>query len=130
MIEIIFLIVLFSSLTGIAVIIYQKLPLIPETIESSSNSFNWKNSLNKFKERKFIKNFSIEKFFQKILSKTRILILKIENKISNVLQKLREKAKKKKSKEAEEKESFLVKNRKNDNYWQEVKKFKKKKNLN
>ncbi len=114
MIEIIFLIVLFSSLAGLILIIFQKTPLLLEVNEPLSSEPVWQNFLNKFKEKLPFKKISPEIFFQKTLSKIRVFALKIDNKTSSLLQKLREKTKKK---EVE----------KNDNYWQEVKKFRKKK---
>ncbi len=115
MIEIIFIIVFLISLIGIGMILFQKIPFLLELPEDKSVEFNWKELLVKTKRVLPFKNFSLEKYFQKVLSKIRILTLKIDNKTSSYLQKLREKTKKKQ-----------VKEKKNDNYWQEVKKFKKK----
>ena len=131
MIEIIFFIVLVSSLAGLTIIVYQKSPLIPETTDSLSGQLKWKNCFNQVKESLPFKNFSLESFLQKILSRIRVLLLKIENKISSLLQKLRQKAKAKKSiNQTDQESSFLVKTWQDDNYWQKVKKFKKKKPLN
>ena len=129
MIEIIFLIVLLSSLAGILIIVYEKAPLISEMPDSLSVELNVKKSFNKIKESLPFQDFSFESFLQKILSRTRILVLKIENQISALLQKLRQKAKEKKSEELNnETSSVSIKNAwQDDNYWQKVKKFKKKK---
>ena len=101
-----------GSLLGTAVIIFRKIPALVELPEMPSK-FDLKDISVKLKEKIIIlnpfKNFSSEVFLQKILSKIRILALKIENKIANYLQRLREKSQKKKSKE-------------NDNYWEEIKK--------
>ncbi|MCX6760868.1 MAG: hypothetical protein NTZ84_02090 [Candidatus Nealsonbacteria bacterium] len=59
------------------------------------------------------KRFSLETLLQKILSKVRVLVLKIDHKTSNWLQTLRERAKKR---------STLEK----DNYWKKLKNLTKK----
>jgi hypothetical protein len=131
MIEIILFIVLFSSLAGLVIIVYQKVDLIPETTDSLPDQFNLKNCLNQVKESLPFKDFSFESFLQKILSRTRVLLLKIENRISSLLQKLRQKSKAKKNlDQTDQDDSFLAKTWQDDNYWQKVKKFKKKKPLN
>lgn len=111
MIELIVAIILISSLTGIVVILFQKIPVLaelPEIIEKPKK----KNFISKLKERiknlPVIKSFSSEIFLQKILSKIRILTLKVDNKTFSWIQRLREKSKKKKSKD-------------DDKYWQELK---------
>jgi len=110
MIELIAAIILFGSLIGMGVIIFRKIPVLltlPEIL-LQKESF-----ISKLKERlkklNPFRNFSYEIFLQKILTKIRIISLKIDNKISNWLQKLREKYQKNKTKEK-------------DNYWEEVKK--------
>ena len=109
-------IILFGSLLGMGTILFRKISLLSELPEAPAR-LNLKRTLLKLKEKIKIlnpfKDFSSEVFLQKILSKIRILALKIENKIANYLQKLREKSQKKKSKE-------------NDNYWSELKKSTKK----
>ena len=59
------------------------------------------------------KKFSLEMLLQKILSKVRVLVLKIDHKTSNWLQTLRERAKKRSSLEK-------------DNYWKKFKNLTKK----
>ena len=113
MIELIFLIVLISSLAGIGLLFRQKMPLFLEQPEDFSFEYNYKNFFKKIKKSFSFKSFSSEVFLQKILSKIRVLTLKTDSKTSTWLQELREKAKKKNSEN-------------NDNYWQEVKKFRKK----
>jgi len=116
MAEIFATIILFGSLLGMGTILFRKIPLLSELPEVPVR-FNLKRTLLKLKEKIKIlnpfKDFSSEVFLQKILSKIRILALKIENKIANYLQKLREKSQKKKAKE-------------NDHYWKELKKSTKK----
>ena len=117
MVELIAQIILVSSLIGMGVIIFRKISQISELPEIP-NKFDLKKNLLKLKEKIKIlnpfKNFSPEIFLQKILSKIRTLTLKVENKITNWLQKLREK-------------SLKRKNLENDKYWEEVKKMKKEK---
>ena len=116
MVELFATIILFGSLLGIGMILFRKIPDLIELPEAPTR-FNFKKTLLNFKGKikvlNPLKNFSSEVFLQKILSKIRILALKIENKIANYLQKLREKSQKKKAKE-------------NDNYWKELKKSTKK----
>jgi hypothetical protein len=66
----------------------------------------WQKLKEKIKNLPPVKSFSSEIFIQKVLSKIRVLTLRIEAKTANYLQKLREKTKKEIA----------------DNYWQELKK--------
>lgn len=109
MIELISIIIFFTSLIGIGVILYRKIPLLLEVPETVISPFNWQQFFSKIKGLAPLKNFSLEIFLQKILSKIRILTLRTDSKTSNWLQKLREKEQKKKFGE-------------NDNYWKEIKK--------
>lgn len=114
--EIAAIIILFSSLIGIGVILFRKIPVLVELPDYKSSNVlisfpvKWyKNLKEKIKNISFFKSFSSGVFLQKILSKIRILSLKVENKIAFWLQKLRERSLKKKNLE-------------NDNYWEELKK--------
>jgi len=114
--EIAAIIILFSSLIGIGVILFRKIPVLaelpdykPSNVVISSPVKWYKNLKEKIKNISFFKSFSSGVFLQKILSKIRILSLKVENKIAFWLQKLRERSLKKKNLE-------------NDNYWEELKK--------
>ena len=116
MIELIATIILVGSLLGMAVILFRKIPVLVKLPDyNSSNTLvslpvKWcKNLKEKIKNISVFKSFSSEIFLQKILSKIRVLSLRVENKIASRLQKLREKALKKKNLE-------------NDNYWEELKK--------
>jgi len=115
LVDLVFLIIFLLSFLGIIIIILQKIPVLvqlPDTEQKSvfaNLSQKIKNNFKKIKD--FTKEFSFEVFFQKILSKIRVLNLKLENKITHWLQSLREKNKKKKE---------------GDNYWQELKKNAKK----
>jgi len=115
MIELIFAIILVGSFLGILAIIFRKIPVLSKFSETKENfsreSFllNLKEKIKKFFIFNF-KSFPLEIILQKILSKIRILTLRLENKISLWLQKLREEAQKKKNEE-------------NDNYWKKLKKL-------
>jgi len=109
MLEIIFSIILTSSLIGLTVIVFQKLPRLLELPETGLAPFSWHDLFSKIKEVPPFKGVSSVVVLQKILSKVRILTLKTDNKASNWLQRLREKEQKKKFGE-------------NDNYWKEIRK--------
>jgi len=114
MLEFALSITLIVSLAGLIVIVRQKLSYLLKMPEPASVGFDWRSMLSKAKGSTPLNRVSFEAFLQKALSKIRILVLRIDVKISSWLQKLREK--KQKSKFGE-----------NDNYWQEVRKFTKKK---
>lgn len=122
--DIISLIVLTFSFLGILVIVYRKIPILAELQETAKPTHSWKNLsrgiLQKLGRIKPVKNFSPELFLHKILSKVRVLVLKIDTKTSSWLHRLRERAKKKKMAQI-------------DNYWQEIRKIRishrRKKNL-
>jgi len=103
--------ILFSSLIGMGVILFRKIPILAGLPETSTK-FNLKEKALKIKEK--IKNlvpfedFSNEMFLQKVLSKIRILTLKTESKTANWLESLRQR-------------SIRKKNNVSDNYWQELK---------
>ena len=112
MAELIAAIILLLSVIGIAVIVFRKIPVLAEFPEIAGESLLrnfWQKLKEKIKNLPFLKSFSSEIFIQKILSKIRVLTLKIEHKTGNLLQKLREKSQKKN-------------NLKKDNYWQGLKK--------
>ena len=95
MLEIIAIVILIISIFGIGIIIYRKIPTLRELPEPFEKSAKNKNSFFlKIKEK--IKNLLIsnEKYLQKILSKIRILILKIDNKTFGWLQELRKRSQK------------------------------------
>lgn len=113
MIELIALIILICSFFGMVIIILWKIPVLvelPEKIEETPRENLWLKLKEKIKNIPIFKSFSFEIFLQKMLSKVRVLTLKIENKIAFWLQKLREKAQKKKNEE-------------NDHYWKKLKKL-------
>lgn len=94
-IELIALIILILSLGGILIILYRKIPALikfSELIEDSSQDVNKRNLILELKAR--IKDFIYGRFFlQRILCKIKILTLKFEKLVDNLLQKLRKKSK-------------------------------------
>lgn len=107
--ELVALLILIFSATGVGFIIFRKMPLLLNSPEIAPSQFEWKNSFVKIKNFLPAKDFSSNIFLQKILSKIRILTLKTDNKTSNWLQKLREKSQKNKTVEKE------------DDYWEKIK---------
>jgi len=91
------------------VIIFRKLPVLIQLPETTYPQVKLKEvfSLKRIEGLTPSRHFSFNILLQKIVSKIRILILKIDTKTFNLLQKLREKSQKNKFDE-------------NDNYWQEV----------
>ncbi len=93
------LIVLIISFLALAAIFFKKAPQLTE-VKANISGKKEKNILFQFRKKiadiSFIRSFSWNSFLQKILSRTRILILKIENKIENYLHFLRKNSKKKK----------------------------------
>lgn len=110
------IIIFVLSFLGMAIIFWRKLPVLV-TLEREPR-FSQSNFISKLKTRfsNFhpFHNFSYDTFLQKILSKIRVLALKVEHKTTNHLQNMREKAKRKKETEG-------------DNYWQALKKITKRK---
>jgi len=115
MLELIATIILICSLLGMGAIIFRKIPVLvelPEVLLEKGEPFSLKLK-KKIKEFNPFKKFSYELFLQKLISRIRTLTLKTDSQTFNWLQKLKERAKKKKLE--------------NDNYWEELKKIKKKK---
>ena len=107
--EIIATTILVTSLIGIGIILVSKIPVLIKLPKVDSDGF-FEIFLKNLKDRVGnhpFKSSSFEAFLQKPLSRLRVLTLKIENKISGLLQELREKSKTKKKRE-------------DDNYWKEV----------
>jgi len=112
MLNLIAVIILVSSLFGIFVILFRKIPILvnlPIPEQTTSHEPLFFRLKNKIKNLPPLKSWSFENFLQKLLSKIRILTLKTENKTTNWLQKLRERSQKKKEIQ-------------NDKYWEEIKK--------
>lgn len=108
--DLIAVIVFFGSLLGIGVILLPKIPMVRKfPLELGGHQENFPLRLkNKIKALEPFKSFSSESFLHGLLSKTKILILKMERKISFWQHRLREKSKKEKEIE-------------NDTYWKELK---------
>ena len=103
----------FVGFLGMVVIVWQKIPLIaglPETFSEEERIKFFAVIKEKIRKNPSFKKFVPEIFLQKILFKTRILLLRIEGKVAGRLQKLREKAKRKESGSG-------------DDYWEELKKL-------
>ena len=104
------IIILFGSAIGIGVILVRKAPLLTE-LSGNYPLADFKGFYSSFRGRLDeafpLKNISLETLLQKILSKTRVLILKLESKISFWLQHLRQNSHKRKA-------------QKQDNYGQEL----------
>lgn len=110
MTELIALIILIGSFSGIAIILFRKIPILSTLPEFDIQPETATSKLTKrIRDIKPLKDFSYEVFLQRMLTKVRILSLRTDKKTFVWLQKLRENAQKKKISE-------------NDNYWQEVKK--------
>lgn len=108
--ELIAAVIFIGSILGMGLLIYRKIPVLialPEFLPAREGLIS--KFRKKIKEIPLVKNFSYELFLQKILTKIRILVLKIENLIFSWLQELRKRYQKKKDE-------------KNDNYWEEIKK--------
>lgn len=112
MVELIAAIILVLSLIGMGTILVRKMPFLVELPDELPEERAIQETLilklkKKVKNISFLKPAFFEKFLQKLLSKIRVLILRIENKIGIRLQRMRERAQK---------------NKGNDNYWEEIKK--------
>ena len=97
MLEIIAIVILISSIFGIGIIIYRKIPILrelPELAGKSVESDFLLKAKEKIKNIPILKSFSLETYLQKILSKIRVLSLRIDSKTFNWLQKLRAQASK------------------------------------
>jgi hypothetical protein len=115
--EIIFLIVSLSSTAGLVILFAKKirqLDGLPKTTPAFEKRGDlWRAVWTKVKEKlaklPFLRNFSLEISLQKILSKTRVLTLKLENKMAGWLEILRKKSQEKNRAPGED-----------DHYWQEL----------
>ncbi len=122
MIELIAVIFLIVGFLGILFLVFYKIPVLAKLSEPVIS----KKEENFFEKiKKEIKNLPVFKvdfyeiLLEKFLSKLKILILKIENKTSYYLERLRKKSFKKNGKIKKEKEE-------KDSYWKNIKKTTKK----
>lgn len=108
--------IFFGSFLGITIILFRKIPFLAELPEQETRrQLKFFSILKKrIGNNSLLKSISLEVFLQKILSKIRVLTLKLENKTALWLQRLREKAQKRKTKER-------------DNYWERIRRLKKEK---
>ena len=108
MVELIALIVLICSFSGILLILVQKIPILVTLPERKQKNSVFLRIKERAKEIHPLRSFSFETFLQKFLLRIKILTLKTENKTSKWLQRLRERSKEN--------------DKTDDNYWQEIKK--------
>lgn len=114
MAELIAMIFFVSGMLGIVIILFRRIPFLvglPAVTKKSSKDGMLLSLKNRITNISFFKFSSPEMYLQKILSKIRVLILRLENKISDWLQSLRQRSLKKK-------------NNYSGNYWQELKEVK------
>lgn len=125
--EIIALLVFLSSVSGMLVIFWHKAPVLADLPKITLVSEKKQNILlifltktrEKLKTLPWLKNFSPETFLQKLLSKIRILTLKLESKTGLWLEFLRKKA-----------QTDRAQKQNNDDYWQNLENSQEKKDDN
>lgn len=104
--------VLLISFVGIGMILFRKIPVLIELSETfgkpEAENFILKLK-RKIKNTSALTSFSFEVFLQKILSRIKILSLRVENRSDTLLQRLRKNSQKKKLE-------------KTDSYWEKLKK--------
>ncbi len=91
MIQIICITFLVVSFSVIVFIFWKKIPYLKEIDGNKKNNKNYSiyRFIKRIKSIPLIKNFSWHKLLLKFLSKVRIIVLKIENKLNSCLNKLR-----------------------------------------
>ena len=107
-------IILLGSSIGLGGIIFKKIPILRTLTDKPSQDFEKKQELGLklktgIKKLNPFKGLSYEIFLQKILTGVREFSLRLENRVSNLLQELKRSAEERKVRE-------------NDNYWEEIKK--------
>lgn len=107
-------IILGGSLFGIGAIIARKIPLLVEVPEEEIEDFSFKTPfLIIIRKAKKSKIFAFDLILQKLLSKVRVIALRFDKRTEEQLRKLRERSKRRQEIEG-------------DDYWQELRKTKKK----
>jgi hypothetical protein len=106
MIDLIFFLIFLFSFFGMFFIFFRKIPLLLSFEFPKESAIE--RLKNKLRELNPLKNFSLYIFLQKLITRIRILSLKIDNLTFNLLRILREKQKKKEKK---------------DDYWEKIKKY-------
>ncbi len=95
MIEIIASIIFIVSMTGVAVILYKKVPVLVELPQNGHHGLKKPEfivNLEKKIKKHHFHFFEKQMFLHHLLSKTRIFVLKAESKIDHLLQDIRKKA--------------------------------------
>ena len=100
-------IILFGSLSGMAIIVFRKIPVLVDLPLTSGEESLFLKAKREIKGLNFSEIFDSKNFLQKLLMRIRILTLKMENRISKTLDGLRQK----------DNEDHYKK----DNYWEEIK---------
>ena len=123
MAELIATIIFFGSLSGMAVILFRKIPVLVElpSVPEKEQEGLFLTTKRKIQGLDFSEIFDFKNFLQKLLMRIRILTLKVENRTSKTLERLRQKER--------IKNNFISNsdnenNYKKDNYWQELTKIK------
>lgn len=117
MIELIATIILIGSGIGLAVMVIRKLPALQALPPAPSPKSFPLFTLEKIRSRIKREGFSKEKLFHKVLSRLKVLALRLENKTERQLQSLRQRSKNDKGNPP-------------DKYWQELKETKDSSNKN
>jgi len=95
MVGLIATIIFLGSLSGMVIILFRKIPVLlelPSTLEKEQGNF-FLRTKSKIKGLDFSEIFDSKNFLQKFLMRIRILTLKIENRTSKTLERLRQKEK-------------------------------------
>ena len=111
MANLIAIILFLIGLSGMVAILFRKAPLLadlPANLgEKESLILRFKTKIKNFD---FSQAFNLRNFLEKFLMRIRILTLKMENKTSQILEKMRQKEKKE-----------IENNYKDDSYWKKLK---------
>ncbi len=83
--------ILLGSIGGITLILYKNKPIL-ESLPEEKNQTEQANLIENLR-KKIEEKFPREKTLQRVLSRFRIIVLKVENKIDHLLQRLRKKGK-------------------------------------
>ena len=110
MAEIIATTILLGSISGMAVILFQKIPILIKFVpEKDEQVCLLRDIEKKIKKIGFFHLSYFENFLQKFLRRSKILTLKTENEITSLMERLQQKSKNNGTKPK-------------DNYWKELKK--------
>jgi len=119
--EIIALVILLGSLGGIALILLRKIPTLLKLSADQDSEATLGGTVGKWKDKWTssgrLQHLSSEAILQKVLLKTRIFALKLEQTSTNLLERLRKRSQEKK-------------NQFSPDYWQQFKKGRRRKGKN